>query len=110
MVTVSCHCSSAPTLSLSHSCQLATSHRPWRAKSTSVQQLYDKYKAQVDFVNCYIYEAHPKDEWYLFKDVCYDQPKTLQERFAVSRLFLEEKQVTIPMVRMRGTPLHRRSC
>ena len=43
-------------------------------------------------------EAHAKDEWILYKDVCFNQPRTLEERVAVATEFGSRVHPEIPMV------------
>ena len=35
----------------------------------------------------YISEAHAQDEWALYKDVCFDQPKSLGQRVGLAEQF-----------------------
>src|SRR5256885_11254796 len=71
-------------------------------------QIYEDYKERADFLTVYVREAHPTDEWQMKSnvkdDVCYAQPKTLEQRSEehtselqspcnlVCRLLLEKKQ------------------
>ena len=53
-----------------------------------VIQIYDDYKNHADFLTVYVREAHPTDEWQMKSnvkdDVCYAQPKTLEQRAAIA--------------------------
>ena len=50
----------------------------------------------------YIKEAHPTDEWQMSSNekdgVCYPQPRTLADRVAIARDFVERSEYTIPML------------
>lgn len=65
----------------------------------SIQQLYQQYHEDVQFINIYIREAHPKDGWWLGNkwtkklieksitnkvSMEHDDPKTIEERRAVA--------------------------
>mmetsp|Transcript_54270 Transcript_54270/g.118044 ORF Transcript_54270/g.118044 Transcript_54270/m.118044 type:complete len:116 (-) Transcript_54270:140-487(-) len=52
----------------------------------------------VEFLCIYIEEAHPIDEWALYKDVQYTQPKTTQERVDLAREYQQLAHFTMPMV------------
>ena len=43
-------------------------------------------------------EAHAKDEWALYSDVCFDQPKTLQERLTIAKKFATRLHGNVPLV------------
>lgn len=62
--------------------------------------MYEDYKAQADFMTVYIREAHPTDEWQmksnLKDDVCYAQPKTLQQRVAIANDFIKRFHYPLP--------------
>jgi hypothetical protein len=51
-------------------------------------QIYKDYKDHADFLTVYVREAHPTDEWQMKsnvkEDVCYAQPKTLDQRIAIA--------------------------
>ena len=42
-------------------------------------------------------EAHPVDEWKLYTDICYEQPKTLADRMDKARLYLDVSKTQVPM-------------
>ena len=52
-------------------------------------KIYEDYKDHADFLTVYVREAHPTDEWQMKSnvkdDVCYAQPKTLEQRMATVR-------------------------
>jgi hypothetical protein len=54
----------------------------------------------VDFLTVYVREAHPTDEWQmksnLKDDVCYAQPKTLEQRLAIANDFTKRFKFTLP--------------
>jgi len=51
-------------------------------------QIFNHYKEHADFLHVYVREAHPTDEWQmksnLKEDICYAQPKTLEQRLAIA--------------------------
>jgi hypothetical protein len=65
-------------------------------------QLYDDYKDHVDFLTIYIREAHPQDEWQMKSnlkdkdDVCYTQPKNLEQRVAIASDFTKRFKFGVP--------------
>lgn len=42
-------------------------------------------------------EAHPTDEWKLYTDICYEQPKTLADRMDKARLYLDVSKTQVPI-------------
>jgi hypothetical protein len=58
-----------------------------------VVQIYNDYKEHADFLTIYVREAHPTDEWQMKsnvkEDVCYAQPKTLEQRVAIANDFVK---------------------
>jgi len=54
----------------------------------------------VDFLTVYVREAHPTDEWQmksnLKDDVCYAQPKTLEQRVAIAKDFTARFKFPLP--------------
>lgn len=62
--------------------------------------MYEDYKTQADFLTVYIREAHPTDEWQmdpnLKEDVCYAQPKTLEQRVAIANDFIKRFHYPLP--------------
>ena len=65
-----------------------------------VVQIYEDYKDHADFLTVYVREAHPTDEWQmksnLKDDVCYAQPKTLQQRVAIANDFTRRFKFPLP--------------
>lgn len=65
-----------------------------------IVQIYSDYKDKVDFLTVYVREAHPTDEWQMKSnvkdDVCYAQPKTLQQRVAIARDFTARYKFPLP--------------
>lgn len=60
-----------------------------------------RFEGKADFVTLYIREAHPTDEWQMDsnveQDVCYAQPRTLEERLLIARDFIERHEWRIPL-------------
>jgi hypothetical protein len=54
----------------------------------------------VDFLTVYVREAHPTDEWQMKSnvkdDVCYAQPKTLEQRVAIAKDFTGRFKFSLP--------------
>jgi hypothetical protein len=65
-----------------------------------VVQIYDDYKEHADFLTVYVREAHPTDEWQMKSnvkdDVCYAQPKTLEQRMAIANDFTKRFKYPLP--------------
>jgi hypothetical protein len=63
-------------------------------------QIYNDYKDHADFLTVYVREAHPTDEWQMKsnvkEDVCYAQPKTLEQRLAIANDFTKRFNFPIP--------------
>ena len=63
-------------------------------------QIYNDYKDRVDFLTVYVREAHPTDEWQMKSnvkdDVCYAQPKTLEQRVAIAKDFTARFKFPLP--------------
>jgi hypothetical protein len=63
--------------------------------------MYNDYKDHADFLTVYIREAHPTDEWEMKsnvkEDICYAQPKTLQQRVAIANDFIKRFHYPVPM-------------
>ena len=64
--------------------------------------MHRRYGDRVNFRTVYIKEAHPLDEWQMkaneTEDVCYRQPKTMQERLAIANDFVRRFKYPIPLV------------
>lgn len=65
-----------------------------------VVQIYNDYKEHADFLTIYAREAHPTDEWQMKSnvkdDVCYAQPKTLEQRVAIANDFIKRFKFPLP--------------
>jgi len=65
-----------------------------------IAQIYDDYKDHADFLTVYVREAHPTDEWQMKSnvkdDVCYAQPKTLEQRVAIAKDFTARYKFPLP--------------
>ena len=65
-----------------------------------VVQIYEDYKDRADFLTVYVREAHPTDEWQmksnLKDDVCYAQPRTLEQRVTIANDFVKRFKFTLP--------------
>ena len=65
-----------------------------------IVQIYSDYKDHADFLTVYVREAHPTDEWQmksnLKDDVCYAQPKTLEQRVAIAKDFTARFKFPLP--------------
>ena len=63
--------------------------------------MYRRYNDRASFLNVYIKEAHPQDEWKMDSNekegICYRQPRTLAERVAIAKDFVKRFHVDIPM-------------
>jgi hypothetical protein len=67
---------------------------------SDIIQMYNDYKDHVDFLTVYVREAHPTDEWQMKSnvkdDVCYAQPKTLEQRVAIAKDFTARFKFPLP--------------
>ena len=65
-----------------------------------IVQIYNDYKDKADFLTVYVREAHPTDEWQMKSnvkdDVCYAQPKTLEQRVAIAKDFTARSKFPLP--------------
>jgi hypothetical protein len=65
-----------------------------------VVKIYNDYKDRADFLTVYVREAHPTDEWQMKsnvkEDVCYAQPKTLEQRVAIANDFVSRQKYPLP--------------
>ena len=63
-------------------------------------KIYNDYKDRADFLTVYVREAHPTDEWQMKsnvkEDVCYAQPKTLEQRVAIANDFVQRLKYPLP--------------
>jgi hypothetical protein len=62
--------------------------------------MYEDYKERADFLTVYVREAHPIDEWQMKSnvkdDVCYAQPKTLEQRVTIANDFTKRFKFPLP--------------
>ncbi len=67
-----------------------------------IVEIFNNYKDHADFLTIYIREAHPTDEWQMRSneedkdDVCYTQPKTLEQRVAIANDFTRRYKFPLP--------------
>jgi len=65
-----------------------------------IVQIYEDYQGRADFLTVYVREAHPTDEWQMKSnvkdDVCYAQPKTLEQRVAIANDFTKRFKFPLP--------------
>jgi len=65
-----------------------------------IVQIYNDYKEHADFLTVYVREAHPTDEWQMKSnvkdDVCYAQPRTLEQRVAIAQDFTKRYKYPLP--------------
>jgi hypothetical protein len=65
-----------------------------------VVKIYNDYKEHADFLTVYVREAHPTDEWQMKSnvkdDVCYAQPKSLEQRVAIAKDFTTRFKYALP--------------
>jgi hypothetical protein len=63
-------------------------------------KIYEDYKDHADFLTIYVREAHPTDEWQMKSnvkdDVCYAQPKTMEQRVAIANDFTKRYKFDLP--------------
>eukprot|EP00747_Dinoflagellata_sp_TGD_P205443 gnl/TRDRNA2_/TRDRNA2_79172_c1_seq1.p1 gnl/TRDRNA2_/TRDRNA2_79172_c1~~gnl/TRDRNA2_/TRDRNA2_79172_c1_seq1.p1 ORF type:complete len:149 (-),score=31.96 gnl/TRDRNA2_/TRDRNA2_79172_c1_seq1:142-588(-) len=60
-----------------------------------MEALRVKYAGTADFAKVYVSEAHPVDEWKVYSDIDYCQPKTLEARMTAAGKMLSMKDVKI---------------
>ena len=67
-----------------------------------LNELYAKYKDQVQFYMVYIREAHPHDGWRvpnnLIEDIIFDEPTTDEERTEVASVCQIDLDLHMPML------------
>jgi Iodothyronine deiodinase len=65
-----------------------------------VVKIYNDYKDRANFLTVYVREAHPTDEWQMKsnvkEEVCYAQPKTLEQRVAIANDFVRRQNYPLP--------------
>ena len=64
--------------------------------------MFRKYGDRAAFVTVYIKEAHATDEWQMksneTENVCYAQPRTMEQRLMIANDFAKRFNYTIPML------------
>eukprot|EP01090_Pellita_catalonica_P021742 TRINITY_DN8218_c0_g1_i1.p1 TRINITY_DN8218_c0_g1~~TRINITY_DN8218_c0_g1_i1.p1 ORF type:complete len:129 (+),score=22.43 TRINITY_DN8218_c0_g1_i1:264-650(+) len=55
-------------------------------------EIFQSRKAAAFFLTVYIQEAHPADEWNLYSNICFSQPKTLTERVGLCKDYLDQNE------------------
>ena len=55
-----------------------------------MEALRQEFSHAVSFRRVYVSEAHPADEWKIYRDINYTQPRTLDEREAAARRLFAE--------------------
>ena len=66
------------------------SWKPWRKKTEALLNIVDSFQDQIHFFAIYIDEAHAIDEWKMFTDVCYRNPKNIQGRIGLAQQYKTE--------------------
>ncbi|MBS1850274.1 MAG: redoxin domain-containing protein [Acidobacteria bacterium] len=73
---------------------------PFRRNTSDILKLYQDYRDKAEFLQVYIREAHPKDEWQMASNqrdnVVYAQPRTREQRIAVAHDYIERLHVSLP--------------
>jgi hypothetical protein len=63
--------------------------------------MYQEFHDEAEFLTVYIREAHPDDEWQmdvnLKDDVCYLQPRTLEQRLLIANDFSKRFDYPVPL-------------
>jgi peroxiredoxin len=74
---------------------------PFRRNTEDIVKLYEEYRDRADFLQVYIREAHPQDEWQMpsnRKDnVVYTQPQTRAQRITIASDFIQRLHVSLPV-------------
>jgi hypothetical protein len=73
---------------------------PFRRNTPDIVQLYKDYKDHADFLQVYIREAHPLDEWQMAsnrrENVVYAQPQTRAQRITIATDYVQLLHVSLP--------------
>lgn len=66
-----------------------------------------KWQERARFITIYISEAHPTgnwdsqiiipDEWHMYTEICYEQPKELKDRITLAKKFAQEFDYPLPI-------------
>ena len=66
-----------------------------------MNEIYNQFKDKVAFLGVYVSEAHPTDgrvsDGNVKAGICFLQPKTVDERNAVAKAFIQEMKFKIPL-------------
>lgn len=63
-----------------------------------LNHLYSQLTEHVDFLTVYIAEAHATDEWPIGSRFKYTQPRTIAQRVAIAREFMQQTNYMLPTV------------
>jgi len=67
-----------------------------------LNEIYDTYKADIEFFLIYIREAHPSDGWQtpqnLYDDVIFDAPGSEDERAVIAGVCQVAQDIRLPML------------
>jgi hypothetical protein len=73
---------------------------PFRRNTGDIGKLYQDYRDRAEFLQVYIREAHPNDEWQMAANrrdnVIYLQPQTRAERIAIANDYIQRLHVPLP--------------
>jgi hypothetical protein len=73
---------------------------PFRRNTGEVEKLYEDYRDRADFLQVYIREAHPQDEWQMSvnrrENIVYAQPQTRAQRIAIAKDYIQRMHVSLP--------------
>jgi hypothetical protein len=73
---------------------------PFRRNTGDIGKLYEDYKDRAEFLQVYIREAHPLDEWQMTANhrdnVVYAQPQTRAQRIAIANDYIKRLHVSLP--------------
>jgi type I thyroxine 5'-deiodinase len=67
-----------------------------------LNEIYNEYKDKVTILGVYVSEAHPTDgrvsENNVKAGICFLQPRTVDERYAVAKSFIREMKFKMPLL------------
>jgi peroxiredoxin len=73
---------------------------PFRRNTGDIGKIYEEYRDRAEFLQVYIREAHPQDEWQMASNrrdkVVYTQPQTLAQRIAIANDYIQRLHVSLP--------------
>ena len=67
-----------------------------------MRDIAENFSSFVAHQRIYVSEAHAIDEWAMFRDVDYFQPKSLQERISITRKLSSEDQANLMIDNMNN--------